>query len=395
VYTTSSATLKGTILANEAPGTNCSVGGTGAISDGLHNLDADGTCGVGAATDPKLDQAGLRDNGGPTFTIALQPDSPARDAIPSDRCTDQNGAPLTTDQRSITRPQGSACDIGAYEFQPPDTISPKISCGSADGVWHNENVSIRCSARDDESGLADAADASFSLSTNVAAGSEDANAATNSRQVCDVAGNCATAGPISGNQIDRKAPSITISVPTNATYLLNQAVAASYACADGGSGVASCAGPVANGSTIDTASVGAKNFTVNASDNVRNSAQQAVAYKVTYAFSGMLHPIDTKVPNTAKAGQIIPVKWRLIDANGQPISDPASFVSVTSSATSSACSGTPDAVEEYAGSSGLQYLGDGYWQYNWKTPRSYAGQCRTMSLTLQDGSAYTAAFIFK
>ncbi len=114
-----------------------------------------------------------------------------------------------------------------------------------------------------------------------------------------------------------------------------------------------------------------------------------------YTFSGFFAPIDNTAPNAAKAGQTIPIKWRLTDANGLPISDPASFVSVTSTTTSSACSGTPDTVEEYAGSSGLQYLGDGYWQFNWKTPKSYAGQCRTMRLTLGDGTSHTAAFTFK
>jgi hypothetical protein len=53
----------------------------------------------------------LRDNGGPTETLALVEGSPAIDASPDDAgCPD-------TDQRSVPRPQGAACDIGAYEFQ--------------------------------------------------------------------------------------------------------------------------------------------------------------------------------------------------------------------------------------------------------------------------------------
>jgi len=44
----------------------------------------------------------------------------------------------------------------------------------------------------------------------------------------------------------------------------------------------------------------------------------------------------------------------------------------------------------------LQYLGDGTWQFNWKTPKNYAGQCRTLSLNLKDGVlTRTAAFILK
>ena len=53
--------------------------------------------------------APLADNGGPTLTHALVPDSPAIDASPVDaECA-------ATDQRGNARPQGAMCDIGAFE----------------------------------------------------------------------------------------------------------------------------------------------------------------------------------------------------------------------------------------------------------------------------------------
>lgn len=58
--------------------------------------------------DPLL--APLADNGGPTRTHALPPDSPAIDA-------GNNIAALDTDQRGRSRVSGSAADIGSYEFQ--------------------------------------------------------------------------------------------------------------------------------------------------------------------------------------------------------------------------------------------------------------------------------------
>jgi hypothetical protein len=66
-----------------------------------------------------LDPSGLQNNGGPTQTIALLPTSPAVDAIPVspvNYCTDVTGMPVTTDQRGVSRPQGPACDIGAFEL---------------------------------------------------------------------------------------------------------------------------------------------------------------------------------------------------------------------------------------------------------------------------------------
>ena len=57
----------------------------------------------------------LADNGGPTLTHALLSGSNAiDDGINS--CPDHNGAPLATDQRGVARPQGNACDIGAFEL---------------------------------------------------------------------------------------------------------------------------------------------------------------------------------------------------------------------------------------------------------------------------------------
>jgi hypothetical protein len=118
-----------------------------------------------------------------------------------------------------------------------------------------------------------------------------------------------------------------------------------------------------------------------------------------YLFQGFFSPVDNlPTVNSAKAGQAIPVKWRLTDAAGNPVSDPSSFVSLTSVNLNcdTLAGGTESSIEETsAGSSGLQYLGDGNWQYNWKTPKSYANSCRTMQLNLKDGTTYTANFKYK
>ena len=120
-----------------------------------------------------------------------------------------------------------------------------------------------------------------------------------------------------------------------------------------------------------------------------------------YVFDGFFEPINkNEVVNVAKAGQAIPVKWRLTDyGNGTPISDPASFVGLYSYSVSCVdFTGNPtDVVEEYAsGASGLQYKGDGYWQFNWKTPKTYVGQCRQMYIKFAAGiTSPPAKFKFK
>lgn len=56
--------------------------------------------------DPKL-------SGKPTQTQALLKGSPAIDVIPVDACHIDG---ITSDQRGVKRPQGTKCDIGAYEY---------------------------------------------------------------------------------------------------------------------------------------------------------------------------------------------------------------------------------------------------------------------------------------
>jgi hypothetical protein len=115
-----------------------------------------------------------------------------------------------------------------------------------------------------------------------------------------------------------------------------------------------------------------------------------------YMFQGFRAPINSNDVNVAVAGQTIPVKWRLLDG-ATPVSDPSSFDSLTSVKVNCASleeEGT-DAIETYTNTSGLIYQNDGYWQFSWKTPKAYAGQCRIMTLTLSDGNAYTAEFKFK
>lgn len=118
-----------------------------------------------------------------------------------------------------------------------------------------------------------------------------------------------------------------------------------------------------------------------------------------YKFDGFFSPVqNAPIVNKVNAGQTVPVKWRLTDKNGMPVSNPASFISLTSYGVDCGSLENEDdqEIEEIpVGSSGLQYLGDGNWQFNWKTPKMYAGLCRVMKLTLASNQVFTARFQFK
>jgi predicted outer membrane repeat protein len=119
-------TLKNTIVANSTSGGDCF--NFGILTDGGYNLVEDGSCLTAATSlsgDPLLGP--LANNGGPTQTMPLQDGSPAIDAIPDG--TNGCGTDITQDQRGVSRPQGSACDIGAYEVEVEvvDTTPPTVT----------------------------------------------------------------------------------------------------------------------------------------------------------------------------------------------------------------------------------------------------------------------------
>lgn len=136
-------TIANTILASNAGG-NCAADSAAAIADGGHNVDDGTTCGFSTATgslintDPALDPAGLQDNGGPTYTIALQPDSLAIGAGSDAACA---APPVNNlDQRGFVRPGSTAahCSIGAYEYTLPGSSDccqcPNSCVAPADGA---------------------------------------------------------------------------------------------------------------------------------------------------------------------------------------------------------------------------------------------------------------------
>jgi CSLREA domain-containing protein len=115
-----SVTLTNTLIAeNTDVGADCTV--TDGTLTGGHNVLEGGDCGGivnGAGGNvtgvPGLLDATLADNGGPTRTHALLTGSPALAAGDATACADAATVD-NVDQRGLTRPQGVACDVGAYE----------------------------------------------------------------------------------------------------------------------------------------------------------------------------------------------------------------------------------------------------------------------------------------
>ena len=199
---------------------------------------------------------------------------------------------------------------------------------------------------------------------------------------------------------DRTAPTVDLRAPLDgAVYLFGQEVLADYDCADEalGSGLASCAGDVADGAPLDTSSVGAKTFAVEASDAAGNVGSAASAYRVVYDFRGFLWPVrDRPAVNRARAGRIALVRFSLNGFHGRRVLA-AGYPRVAEMECGSGAEpadgeparllGRPRAVRWSR--RGRAYI------LAWKTRRSWAGSCRQLLLGLADGTVRRADYRFK
>jgi CSLREA domain-containing protein len=126
-----SVSEQNTLVASNAP-INCS----GPVTDAGSDLSfPEASCPHAVSGNPNLGP--LAGYGGPTPVLALTPGSAA---------IDTGAGCASTDQRGVVRPQGSACDIGAYEYAPPvcravasathatRPVLVQLSCGDPAGL---------------------------------------------------------------------------------------------------------------------------------------------------------------------------------------------------------------------------------------------------------------------
>jgi large repetitive protein len=211
-----------------------------------------------------------------------------------------------------------------------DKTAPVVTPGDVnDTAWRNTPLSQAFTATDALSGLANAADASFTLEASV----ESANASTPttvSRTVSDNAGNATTRSLAA--LIDLTAPTITATATVNGNPYdgswTNQDVTVTFSCSDALSGIATGACPAAVVVSSDTVATG-QDVSASVSDLAGNSATSVVNVKVDKTAPALVNlPADITAEATSAAGANVnytdPTATDTIDANPTVSCSPAS-----------------------------------------------------------------------
>jgi hypothetical protein len=181
---------------------------------------------------------------------------------------------------------------------------------------------------------------------------------------------------------------ITVYLPLNTTAT-SMPVSYPAATATDNCGTPTISYSKASGSSFN---VGTTTVTATANDGHGNTASCTFNVTVLYDFTGFFSPVSNPpVVNSVNAGRAIPVKFSLSGNKGLNIFAPDSPSSTPFTCGDTTTVDVSQTVDATANSINYDASSDQY-NFVWKTESSWAGQCRTLSVTLNDGSTHTALF---
>lgn len=271
-----------------------------------------------------------------------------------------------------------------------DTVDPEVSADQSNTTWSKADVeSLSFTASDALSGIAEA-DKSFKLNATAESIKTDAGVVVPTKvekTITDAAGNSNKATFTA--KIDKTTPTVTC--PSSPVYVLNDRHASlSATVADTLSGPTSTTASA----TPDVSKLGGGTVDVTGADVAGNEKTSTCSYTVRAIFTATNAAADGSGFAKAKAGSAVPLKWRLTDANGAGVTG-LTATNLAAASTGVTCTSTDTEIAEAvaAGSSSLQDLGDGHYQYNWKTASTWGGTCRKLNLAIA-GTTISNNFTF-
>ncbi len=284
---------------------------------------------------------------------------------------------------------------------PSLTVTAGQTAHPVAGVdWYRDQVSVTVTPQGDPA-LADTSpgsgvdDASYTSPFTVATN----GASTLTQTVRDLAGNTSVASAPLAVHVDATAPIMRLTAcPTE--VIQGSPADAEVSASDAESGLA--ADPSGT-HPLDTAIVGPQSRSFRAVDGVGHITEQVCSYRVIYDFRGFVPPVvnfstDTPTVNTVAAGSSVSVRFSLGGDQGTDIFAAGHPQSVkladcrAASLTPPVDNGAPTGAAPGA----LLYdAGTGQYNYVWRTRADWAGTCRQLVFTLNDGTAHRANFRFR
>ena len=275
---------------------------------------------------------------------------------------------------------GSPTTAGAvYLFlgSGSDTTPPTVT-GSPDrspngNGWYSAPVTIDWHATDDSGQATDP--------PNTSASTEATNTYTSAAS-CDPSNNCAT-GQLSLS-IDLSNPSVSCQP---ATFSLNQTGAVvSASVTDAVSGPASATVSAA----VSTSAVGASSVSLTGTDRAGRITTVSCPYRVAYAFTGFLAPVDNPpAMNLWLGGLPVPIRFALHGNQGSGVVSSVTVTPVDCRTKVALGAAGPAAISPVVYTPLL-----GQYAFLWSTLVSWRGSCRLFVMNLRDGTAHGAYFQF-
>jgi hypothetical protein len=262
----------------------------------------------------------------------------------------------------------------------PPFITPTVDPEPNAAGWNNTVVTVTWSVVDHESPITSISGCETVTLTEETAGTV---------LTCTATSEGGTASSSVTIKIDKTAPEVTIVTPEDGgSYTFKQTILAEWSASDGLSGIDTATGTVPSGDPIDTSlPLGAKSFTVTATDLAGNSTTVTVDYEVvSYDFGGFGAPLTISLKDFKKMSTI-PVKFQLFDTLGNPVSNAIATLTVN---------GLP-AVSSGGSNVGNYFRYDPVKQqyiFNLSTKTLSSG-LNMLKVTLDDGTEYSLTITIK
>lgn len=272
-----------------------------------------------------------------------------------------------------------AITIGSNDPTAP-VVSANVTGLVGNNGWYRGDVTVSWTVTDPESAITSQVGCDPVVISTETAGTD---------VTCEASSAGGTTTETVTIKLDRTAPTV-VPMVSNTRPVLNEVIALMAVTNDNLSGVAS---ESCDATPTNVVSLSQVRVFCTATDEAGNSATKPAAYRVIYGFQGFTETVlNPGWWNGAPVGQAITFKFRVVDADGTPVTG---LTSATFNQYTVACPAPnkiANTVPASADPVGLVHTGDGNYEFTWVGPASPV--CQRLELQLGDGNHTNRALVW-